>query len=127
MYAMSIRSARNHAGGVHAESLARAALLHDGWTIRATRLRTPAGEVDLAAEKEGVLALIEVKSRRTLCEAASALSTRQRKRLLAAGEIVAAEHPDWCPAGFRFDLMLVDAAGNVRRVANAFRQGDREE
>ena len=37
------------------------------------RLRTPAGEVDAAAEKDGVLAFIEVKQRVTLAGAADHL------------------------------------------------------
>jgi len=50
-----------------------------------------------------------------------ALGPRQRARLLAAAEIVLAEHPEWARAGMRFDLMVVDAAGIVRRIADAFR------
>lgn len=87
----------------------------------ARRLRTAAGEVDVLAEKAGVLAIIEVKARPTLAVAAEALSVRQRRRLLAAAEIIAAEHPEWGTAGVRFDVLLVDAAGVVRRIADAFR------
>jgi putative endonuclease len=65
--------------------------------------------------------VVEVKARPTLSEAAGALSARQRKRLIAAAEIVLAEHPDWGAAGVRFDVLLVDAAGNVSRIADAFR------
>jgi putative endonuclease len=49
------------------------------------------------------------------------LGARQKARLLAAAEIALAEHPDWMREGMRFDLMVVDAAGNVRRIADAFR------
>ena len=87
----------------------------------ARRLRTAAGEVDVLAEKDGVLAIVEVKARPTLAVAAAALSVRQRRRLLAAAEIIAAEHPEWGAAGMRFDVLLVDAAGAVRRIADAFR------
>ncbi len=68
-----------------------------------------------------LLAIIEVKARPTLADAALALGARQRARLLAAAEIVLAEHPEWARAGMRFDLMVVDAAGTVRRIADAFR------
>jgi putative endonuclease len=104
-----------------AEAAACEALERDGWAVRARRLRTKAGEVDLVAEKGGLLALVEVKARPTLSEAAGALSARQRKRLIAAAEIVMAEHPDWGVAGIRFDVLLVDAGGTVRRIADAFR------
>ncbi len=103
------------------EDAACAALVADGWTVLARRLRTQAGEIDIAAQRDGLLALVEVKARPGLTEAAEALGARQRSRLLAAGAIVAAEHPDWGAAGIRFDVMLVDAAGRVRRVVDAFR------
>jgi putative endonuclease len=121
---MSVRKRRGalaYALGVDAEDAACAALARDGWTVLARRLRTPAGEIDAVAEKDGLLAIVEVKARPTLAGAAVSLSTRQRARLLVAAEILLAEHPDWGRAGVRFDVLLVDAAGAVRRIADAFR------
>ncbi len=115
------RGGRAHASGMRAEAAACAALRLDGWEILGQRLRTPAGEVDVAAEKDGLLALVEVKHRPTLAGAVAALSPRQRARLLAAAEILLATNPAWGRNGVRFDVMLVDAAGTVRRVADAFR------
>jgi putative endonuclease len=113
-----------YASGLAAEDLACAALVADGWTIRARRLRTHAGEVDAVAERSGILSIIEVKSRTTLAEAAVALTTRQQTRLLGACEIILAEHPDWGVNGVRFDVLLVNPAGQVRRIIDAFRLGD---
>ena len=107
--------------GVDAEAAACCALERDGWTVLARRLRTEAGEIDIVAAKADVLAIVEVKARKTLADAAFALGSRQTARLLAAAEIVIAEHPDWIRDGIRFDLILVDAPGNVRRIADAFR------
>ncbi len=104
-----------------AERAVCAALVADGWTVLGQRLRTPAGEVDVAAERDGLLALVEVKARPNLADAAASVGMKQRARLLAAAEILLAAHPDWGRAGVRFDVMLVDAAGRVRRVADAFR------
>lgn len=108
---------RGHA----AEAAATAALEADGWTILARRLRTAAGEIDIVADKNGLLVFVEVKARPSLSEAAAAVAPRQQARLVAAAEIVLAEHPDWGPQGARFDLLLVDARGVVRRIADAFR------
>ncbi len=113
-----------HARGMGAEAAARAALETDGWTVLAQRLRTKAGEIDIVAEKDGLLALVEVKARPTLTEAAIALTPHQQARLLDACDIVLADHPDWGAAGVRFDILLVDAQGRVRRISDAFRQED---
>lgn len=115
------RGQRAHAGGVAAEAAACAALVADGWTVLGRRLRTPAGEVDLVADRDGLIAFVEVKRRRTLAGAAFALGARQQARLLAAAEILLAANPAWGHAGVRFDVLLVDAGGTVRRIADAFR------
>ncbi len=107
--------------GLIAEALVSQVLLSDDWVIFGRRLRTEAGEIDIVAERDGVLAFIEVKQRKTLADAAVCLSYRQRKRLIGAAEILLAEHPEWGRAGVRFDVMMVDAAGVVRRVVDAFR------
>ncbi|HTU54022.1 MAG TPA: YraN family protein [Acetobacteraceae bacterium] len=110
------------ARGVGAEARAAAALEADGWVVRARRMRTAAGEIDIVAEKEGMLAFVEVKARPALAEAAAALSARQRARLLRAAEIVLSQHPEWGKRGARFDVIVVDNAGAVRRITNAFRE-----
>lgn len=120
----TVRSRRGQAAdqrGRFAEGIALAALERDGWTILARRLRTSAGEIDMVAQKEGLLAIIEVKARPVLADAAASLSDRQQARLISATEIILANNPLWGTDGVRFDLLLVDAAGVVRRIADAFR------
>jgi putative endonuclease len=114
----------NHAAGLAAEEAACAVLQADGWTIHGRRVRTPAGEIDAVAEKEGLLAIVEVKARPTLAAAAASLTDRQKARLAGACEILLGQHPAWGINGVRFDLLLVDPAGRVRRIADAFRLGD---
>jgi putative endonuclease len=97
------------------------ALEGDGWDILARRLRTSAGEIDIVAEKQGLLAIVEVKARPRLADAAGSLSIRQQTRLISATEIILANNPQWGSNGVRFDLLLVDATGVVRRIADAFR------
>jgi putative endonuclease len=124
MHARRRRGRTAYATGIAAEEAACAALIADGWTIHGRRLRTKAGEVDAVAEKAGVLSIIEVKSRPTLAAAAIALSIRQQCRLVNACEIILGEHPEWGVNGVRFDILVVDPAGTVRRIADAFRLGD---
>lgn len=109
--------------GRDAEALAREALVRDGWAILAERLRTPAGELDIVAEKDELLAFVEVKARPSLREAAFALTGRQQLRLMAAAEAWLAANPGHGAAGMRFDVLLVAADGTVKRIADALRQG----
>jgi putative endonuclease len=117
---MTILHDTHHAAGLRAEDAACAALIADGWTIHARRVRTSAGEIDVIAEKAGLLVIVEVKQRPTLYQAAFALTERQKARLIGACQIVLSRHPDWGINGVRFDVLLVDRRGRVRRVADAF-------
>lgn len=119
-----LRGGRAHAAGLTGEDAAVAALVREGWSILARRARTPAGEIDLVTEREGLLAFVEVKARPSLSEAAHALGPRQRARLAAAAECWLAANPGHGAAGMRFDVLLVAADGTVRRIADAFRVGD---
>ena len=119
--ARQARGTRSQRGGLAAEAAACAALVRDGWTILAQRLQTGAGEIDIVADKDGLLAIIEVKSRKTLSQAAYAVSPRQRGRLIAAADALLAAHPEWGASGVRFDVVVVDDTGAIRRIADAFR------
>ena len=120
----TLRGGRAHAAGTQAEDSAAAALVAEGWQVLARRARTPAGELDLIAERDGLLAFIEVKARPSLGEAAFALAPRQRARLLAGAECWLAKNPGHGSVGMRFDVLLVAADGTMRRIADAFRIGD---
>jgi putative endonuclease len=109
------------ARGMAAEESACAALRAEGFSILGRRMRTPCGEIDLVAATATLLVFGEVKRRRDLTTAAWSLGARQRSRLLAAAEILLALHPDWVRDAIRFDVVLVDSFGRVRRVADAFR------
>jgi putative endonuclease len=119
-----VRGRRAEAAGRDAEGVAAAALEREGWAVLARRARTPAGEIDLVAEREGLLAFVEVKARPSLRAAAFALGARQRARLVAAAECWMAANPGRGEAGVRFDVVIVAADGTARRIADAFRVGD---
>jgi len=75
------------------------------------------------AEREGLLAFVEVKARPSLRDAAFALTPRQQARLRAAADIWLARNPGHGAAGIRFDVVLVAADGTARRLVDAFREG----
>jgi putative endonuclease len=118
------RGRRAQRSGLDAEAVVVAALIAGGWTVLGQRVRTVAGEVDIVAERAGLLVLVEVKGRANLTTAAYALGPRQRLRLMGAAAVLLGAHPDWGAAGVRFDVWLVDAMGGLRHVPDAFREGD---
>jgi putative endonuclease len=96
-------------------------LLEDnGFSVLAKRLRTGAGEIDLVAANAQILIFVEVKARRSLTEAAYAVSSRQQARLLVAAGVALAMYPGWERAEMRFDVALV-AGGAVEMIENAIR------
>ena len=72
--------------------------------------------------RDGLLLLVEVKMRADLGHAAQALLPRQLARLLRAGELILAAHPDWGPSGVRFDVFLADAKGGLVQIEDAIRE-----
>lgn len=119
-----LRGRRADQRGRQAEDAAAGALRREGWDVIAQRVRTPAGEIDLIAERQGLLAFVEVKARPSLTEAAFALGARQRQRLMLAAEAWLGANPGHGAAGMRFDVVIVAADGTTRRIADAFRLGD---
>jgi len=109
------------AGGRAAEHLVAARLIAAGWTILGARVRTKAGEIDLIATLNGLLLLAEVKSRADHEQAGYALHPRQRRRLLEAATWLIGENPTWGSNGVRFDVFLVDRAGQIDQIEDAIR------
>ena len=83
---------------------------------RADRLHG-GGEIDLVMARDGLLAFVEVKARRTLEEAAEALRPAQFRRLAAAAERFV-ELLGEGPRDMRFDLVLCDRWGRMEVVEN---------
>ncbi len=57
--------AATRALGRHGEDLAADWMMRKGYRIRERNVRTRLGEIDLVAEQEGTIVIIEVKTRRT--------------------------------------------------------------
>ncbi len=112
--ARRLRGARGREEGRAAEAWAAAWLLLHGWRIIGFRLKAPAAEIDILARRGGVLAVVEVKRRRTLDEALAALHPRQAARLLTAGEAIRARRPALAGLALRLDTVAL-APGRLPR------------
>ncbi len=81
-------------------------LMCKGYRILGHRLRTQFGEVDLAAWKNGVLVIVEVKARATFDAGAYAVTPMAQQRIARAAQVLAGR---WRLQGapIRFDLVVV--------------------
>ena len=93
--------------GRRAELLALLALMARGYRPVARNLKTPVGEIDLVVRRGGLLAVVEVKTRGQLADAAEALRPLQQARIRRAAEWLLAQRPDLAALTIRFDVVLV--------------------
>lgn len=107
--------------GRFSEALCRLVLRLKGYRIVARGFRHPAGEIDIIATRGGTLAIVEVKARGSLAEAAEALGPRQQRRIAAAAAAFLAARPAFAGLAVRFDVMLVRPWRLPHHVANAWR------
>ncbi|MBO9707126.1 MAG: YraN family protein [Caulobacter sp.] len=114
------RGAAARRSGRRAEVLAALWLMAKGYRILGFRLATPVGEIDLLAQRGGVLAVVEVKSRTGLEAALEAVTWEQRARLRRAGALVAAGRAGLRHAVVRLDLMALAPGRLPRHVPDAW-------
>jgi putative endonuclease len=90
-----------------------------GWRILAQRIKTPLGEIDLIASKQGLVAFIEVKWRKRAADLADAIDERRLLRVAAAAEIVAHEYAK-DGEDMRIDVILLAPGCRPRHIENAY-------
>lgn len=111
--------------GKWAEMLCILDLSLRGYRVVARRRRYPVGELDIVARRGGTLAVIEVKARRNMEDAAHAVSARQRQRIGRAADWFAAEYPALADLQRRYDVMLVAPWRRPHHISNAWLDHDR--
>ena len=111
------------------EDLAAALLEQKGYRILARNFHCRGGELDLVAAKGEILALVEVRTRRSgaMVSPAESVTAAKRKKLVSAAYAFFEEHPDLQQTMQpRFDLVLVEAVGEdpktwqTEHLADAF-------
>jgi len=100
------RKAANAAGHA-AEWLAAGWLLLKGYRILGRRYRVRLGEVDLIAAKGGVVTFVEVKMRRSIEDAQSALTRKGCQRSRSAASRWLSARPRYLNLERRFDAVLI--------------------
>ena len=81
-------SGRNQKIGAWGESVAAKYLKERGYNLIARNVRTPYGEIDILAEKDGITVFVEVKARTTSTFGPPEVSVTLRKQehMIAAAE-----------------------------------------
>ena len=110
--------------GEEGERIAEAWLVQRGWRILDRRFRSGHRDLDLVAEREGVVAFVEVKARRgrSFGHPVEAVNWRKQRELTRSAGVWIARHGD-AKQAFRFDVVgvLMDGSGTrIRHVENAF-------
>ena len=106
--------------GLSAESRAAALLMAKGYRILAKRFRAPHGEIDIVTKRRKILALVEVKARASLDEAAFAVTPRQQARIINAAQAWLAAHPEHAEFELRFDAIPIAPRHLPRHLLAAF-------
>jgi putative endonuclease len=91
-----------------------------GYQVAARRWRGPGGEIDLILRDGIRLTFVEVKSAATHSLAAERVSARQASRIAASASAFLAGEPGGQDTEMTFEVALVDGAGRIEIVGNAF-------
>ena len=98
---------RSHREGHAAEWIAAVWLMLKGYQILAFRLKGRGGEIDILARRGRILAVVEVKRRRTIEAAILSLGPEQHGRLAAAGQALARSRPSLQGLILRIDMVAL--------------------
>lgn len=112
--------ARSYHAGLAAEGIVERHYGRSGLSVAARRWRGQGGEIDLVLRDGAALVFVEVKQAVSHGAAAWRVSARQMARVMAAAEEFVAGEPRALDTEMRFDVALVDGAGRVDVIANAY-------
>lgn len=106
--------------GLSAEDQVAADYARRGHGTRGHRWRGKSGEIDLIAEDGEGLIFVEVKKSRDFSRAAERLSSRQMQRIYMSASEYLGQMPRGQLTPVRFDVALVNEAGAIEIIENAF-------
>jgi putative endonuclease len=110
-------STRKQVVGRWGEDAAAEYLAANGYKVLGRNIRTPHGEIDILASKDGLLVFVEVKTRSSHAFAYPEDSVTRRKQvfMLSAAEEYLQAHPD-SGESWQFDVIAVEGTpgGNAQ-------------
>lgn len=91
-----------------------------GYRIRAIRVKTPVGEIDVVADHRGTTVFLEVKARGRRDLEADAHYAVDRRRITRAAKYWLGRHPRDAQRPMRFDVIFLAPWTWPRHIVNAF-------
>jgi putative endonuclease len=107
-----------HAGEA-AEACVARAYQRRGLQLAATRWRGTVGEIDLIFRDGNAVVFVEVKKSASFAAAAVRVRPAQQRRIFAAAEEFICTEPQGLLTETRFDIALVNSAGEIDILENA--------
>lgn len=111
------------ARGRQAERRAALWLRLKGYSILASRVKLPVGEIDLIARKGRLIAFVEVKSRARRDDALGAVSVQSWQRIARAAEAWMGQRPKLADYGWRYDIIALAPGQMPHHLKDAWRPG----
>jgi putative endonuclease len=112
------RDGGRRALGEMGERLAVQHLESRGYIVRDRNYRRREGEIDIIAERDGVLSFVEVRCRRgdRMGTAVESVTPAKQRRMVMLAEAYAQEH-EGLPEAMRIDVIAVDLAPDGRLLS----------
>jgi len=119
-------SASTQARGAKGEEIARRYLKRRGFKIIEVNYRTTGGEIDIVAREKDYLVFVEVKASlsKDFDDPLTWIPPRKQDRIVKAAIVYIKAHRLDLSA-VRFDVVTVDAEGEVTHIRDAFRPSER--
>ena len=105
--------------GLWAELYGIVFLFLKGYRILRWRYKTPVGEVDIIATRQGVISFFEVKLRASLEDGVAAVTPRMQARIARAAEHFMASNPSFSAYSQQFSVLGV-TGWRIRHLDNAW-------
>lgn len=120
------RKTQAEASGRRAEYWAAVFLRFKGYSIMASRVKTPHGEIDIIARKGRTLVFIEVKYRQNPKALQASFTPSAQARITKAASYYVSRNPRYQALAQRFDLIMMSPRGgfpygNFQHMIDAWR------
>jgi len=110
---------KTYDAGLKAEKMAAAYLRLKGYKILSERYKTAHGEIDIIAQKNNLIAFIEVKARQTKTQALESITPKMKKRISDSAPHFISQHND-PDMDYRFDVISVTPPFSIHHLDNAW-------